>query len=130
MVLEIDGDGRICSPRKIDVNFDDLEQHSSGRRTGTVEFESGGAKFKSRSTAALGFAGNTIGLVIGSGKYNDHSGYNFVAIVVDSAQNSGNPDVVAFFVEDSSHRTVMSSDGFRPLCRGGIKIHDDNDFSS
>ncbi len=128
--LEIDGDGRICSPRKIDMHFDDVEQKSSGRLKGEVEFKARDAKFKSRSITALGFAGNTLGLVTGSGKFNGHSGYSFVAIVFDSGRHSGTPDVVAFFVADSSHRTVLSSDGFQPLCKGDVKIHEDHDFYS
>lgn len=124
---EIDGDGKICSP-KSSFEFDDVENHSDGSRSGKVEFDSKAGEFKSTSITALGFSGN-IGIVSGTGKFEGHSGFDFVAVVVDTGKHSSPPDVLAFVVEDSTtHSVVLSSGTFQFLCDGDLRFHEDSDF--
>lgn len=124
---EIDGDGRLCSP-KSSFDFDDVENHHDGSRSGSVEFEAKAGEFKSTSITALGFSGN-IGIVSGLGKFEGHSGYDFVAVVVDAGRHSTPPDVLAYVVEDSTtHAVVLSSTTFQFICDGDIRFHEDSDF--
>ncbi len=124
---EIDGEGKICAPGKTYFEFDDVEGHHDGSLSGTVEFETEGAKFHSRKITLLAFGGN-IGLAIGTGKYNGAYGYRFVAVVVDNGKHSATPDILGFYVEDASSTWVMQSDGLAPLCGGDIRIHEDSDY--
>ncbi|MEP6625339.1 MAG: hypothetical protein ABJC79_12910 [Acidimicrobiia bacterium] len=124
---EIDGEGKICSPRN-SFEFDDIENRRDGSRSGKVEFESKAGEFKSKSITALGFSGN-IGIVAGVGKFEGHSGYDFVAAVVDNGKHTTTPDILAFVVQETStHRVVMSSVTWQSVCHGDIRLHEDSDF--
>ncbi len=124
---EIDGDGKVCSPHKLYFDFEDVEGHRDGSFSGSLSFKSGHDEFRSRKITALGFAGN-IGLVFGTGKLNDHSGFSFIAVVVDNGKRSKTPDILAFVVNDSASRTAMTSETFAPNCDGDINIHTDTDY--
>ncbi len=124
---EIDADGKICVPQKTYFEFDDVEGHRDGSYSGKVEFEAKHAKFRSKKITALGFGGN-LGLVIGTGKYNDYAGYRFAAVVVDTGKHSISHDMLAFSVEDARGNTIMTSDRPQNLCRGDIRIHEDHGY--
>lgn len=123
---EIDGEGKVCTPSKAYFEFDDVEGHSDGSFTGTVEFEDRAGKSKSQRITLLRFSGNA-GLVLGTGKYKGMPGYNFVAAVVDNGTSSVTPDVVGFVVVDPSNRPVILGP-IQPVCRGDVRIHEDHDY--
>ena len=125
--MEIDAGGRICAPETIEFEFDDVEAKSSGELTGEVEFEARDAKFKS-SKILLFFTSGPVGVVISSGKYDGHSGYTSVALVLDNGEDPANPDLLAFYVDDSSGHVVLTSEMLQPVCKGDIRIHEDQDF--
>jgi uncharacterized repeat protein (TIGR02543 family) len=126
--LEISADADLCVPRRTEVQFSDVERKSSGRLRGSALFESHHAKFKSDHITSLGFQGNNVAIVGGTGKFNDHDGYSFVAVVADSGHHGPVPDIVAFFVVDSHFHVVMDSAGPQPICGGDLRIKEDHDF--
>lgn len=120
---EIDGSGKICAPEKIEFEFDDVEVKGAGELRGEVEFEAEDAKFKSSKIDLL-FTYQNIGLVISSGKFNGNSGYRAVALVLDNGKDPANPDLLAFYVEDSSYNVVLTSEMLQPVCKGDIEIEE------
>ncbi|MGZ6952267.1 MAG: InlB B-repeat-containing protein [Acidimicrobiia bacterium] len=124
---EIDGDGKVCSPKTY-FDFDDVEGHRDGSLTGSVKFSAHDKYFKSTKITALVFDDN-VGLVTGVGKFNDHRGYDFVAVVVDHGRHGADPDIFALNVEDATtHASVLTSVTFQGVCDGDIRIHTDSDY--